>query len=425
MSSLTKRNTLLRKDTRMAIMYDPTLTTTPITYSFDTEAISVTMTEDDLIPEPTIETVVDENGVTRPVQSSRIQFPTRPGQTYDYIELSSAAEPRVERRWFRYRSGSTELDFLWYGDCLYCNSGVWGLADKSTSGLLARSQSLVVINRDGVEYRFCGNCAQREDRIEAGIASKPGQFTGPYEWPDAVIKQIISSPDFERKRILGTVVPVVPRKGALVREKATGRLMNFAGFVDGKVTVNGQYGPFDLDEVEALVPSHPGISYPRATGMPSSAHPGVVVAITSWRGKEPMVQMESGRTMEWSSQHIAALAPVLDPSTETLEAKVERLEAERARLEHGMHARMVAEGVARSWCSEFDQILDITGLPPRQQRNVVTGTMTFTHMISGDVDDAVLDGIKRNWARVIPASAVRVVTVEKMPDERSPLITPA
>lgn len=204
--------------------------------------------------------------------------------------------------------------------------------------------------------------------------------------------------------------PVVPKVGALIRVTKTGTLLSFDRWEGGALVLSDgiSYAP---DEVEALTPAHYGTAHKRCVGVPGSGYEGIVVELRNWRSLSPVIIREKNQRAEsWGSNTLAALAPVLDPATEKPEERAARLERELNTLRKGLHDRMVAEGVARSWCAEFDMILDATGLPPRERKNVIEGTMRFRTVYSGDPKD-ILDEIKRRPWDYIPT---RDVTVEEV-----------
>lgn len=189
--------------------------------------------------------------------------------------------------------------------------------------------------------------------------------------------------------------PVVPRHGAYLLVAGTGPLRRFDHFTeDGKVRLLGDIHPVLIEEAEALVPAHYGVIYERAIIMPNHDMSTPIVAITQWRSLNPIIRVQGSQSVSaYPANSIAGLAPVLDPATESLEDKVERLERERALLEAGLQQRMVAEGVARGWCSEFDGILDSTGLAPRTDKRTIVGTMRF--VIDSPTGGVSLEDIKR------------------------------
>jgi hypothetical protein len=206
------------------------------------------------------------------------------------------------------------------------------------------------------------------------------------------------------------VYPVVPKVGALIRVIATGGLLTFRQWEHGALRLSDD-NLYAVDEVEALTPAHYGVAHKRCVGVPGSGFEGVLCELRNWRNLSPVVVREkNARAETWGSNVVAALAPVLDPQTEKESEKTVRLERELETLRNGLHARMVAEGVARSWCAEFDQILDATGLPPRQKKNIIEGTMHFRTVYTGEPKD-IIDEIKRRPWDFIPTRDVVVAEV--------------
>lgn len=216
--------------------------------------------------------------------------------------------------------------------------------------------------------------------------------------------------------IPGDIHPVVPKIGALIRVKDNGNMGFFKDWKNGKVVlIDGN--EYAREDVEALVPAHYGRSYERAVGMPETGNAGRVCAIRTWRNLNPVVQADGrGRTESWHPNTVAALAPVLDPATETTTQKMARLEREMKTLSDGLHDRMVAEGEARQWCAEFDSILDSTGLPPRVKRNIVEGTMTFRAAVNASDPNEILDEIRRSWTSYINTRDITISEIH-VPDQ--------
>jgi hypothetical protein len=222
---------------------------------------------------------------------------------------------------------------------------------------------------------------------------------------------------------------VSPRQGAYMRKvsDSTSPLQYFNGWVD-KTTfrlVNVDE-PVEANEYEALVPAHHGLAYARATGLPDSGHRGDLVAVTGWRGLNPLVRVHGQTSSQaWSANTVAGLMPILNPQFESIKHKADRLEREKALLEFGLHHRMVAEGVARSWCNEFDPILDSTGLMPRKGKQVVMGQMTFRTALSGYnlSDPAVLEAIKAKPWDYIPVRDIKIVEMEAEAEPQGPMLS--
>lgn len=224
----------------------------------------------------------------------------------------------------------------------------------------------------------------------------------------------------------GEVFPTIPVHGAYIRIIGDGTLDRFGEWVD-KTSAKNQTGTktLSIEEFEVLTPAVYGMAYDRAVSIPPASRAGELVEITSWRGINCIVRKESRTVDEWRANHVAVPAPPLHPETESMKDKVARLEREKAKIMRSIHERMVAEGVARSWCSEFDPILDSSGLMPRHKDNVITGTMEFTFALSRDYGEAskMLDQIKGNWSSYIPTRELRVVDVRVVEDEVGPILS--
>lgn len=222
------------------------------------------------------------------------------------------------------------------------------------------------------------------------------------------------------------IVPIAPRKGAFIRVTETGELLHFKEWIDADTLTTKEDKTFKASEVEALTAAIYGKGYERACGMPASPNPGQIVKVASWRSVQPQVQPPGRASLTaWAANHVAALAPVLNPATESAEEKALRLERTLARVESAFHDRMVAEATARGWCPEFDVLLDATGLPPRAKTGVVVGTFTATINESeyGSVRD-ILDQVKASPFSYIPARSMVVTSIEAPDDENvGPLLS--
>lgn len=217
----------------------------------------------------------------------------------------------------------------------------------------------------------------------------------------------------------GEVFPTPPRTGALIR-LTDGTMTRFGDWTGKSAATTADGKAIKASDFEVLIPAQYGKAYARAVGLDASGHAGKIVIVTNWRSINVLVTLEGAtRMLEWAANTIAVLAPPLNPATEKPAETVVRLTREKARLEATIHDRMVAEGVARGWCSEFDPILDATGLPPRHKKNVVTGVLTFTTQINerdyGSAE-ALLDTIRQNPMAYIPSRDVRAVEVKVLDD---------
>lgn len=227
------------------------------------------------------------------------------------------------------------------------------------------------------------------------------------------------------------VYPVSPKQGAYVRQIPPdgthhSPLLRFDGWLgDTKFSVQGSTEEYDADTFEALTPAYYGFGYDKAVCIPPGSWPGYDCRIDGWSSIEPLVAMPGQMTQHWNSNAVAALAPMLNPATETPEEAVARLMREKERIEMGLRNRMVAEGVYRNWCSEFDPILDSNGLPPRKHKGFITGTATFRVELSGyDLSDPdVLAQIKNSPTSFISHSAFRVESLEAEPNANAPMLS--
>lgn len=216
----------------------------------------------------------------------------------------------------------------------------------------------------------------------------------------------------------GEIHPVPPRKGAYIRINETGALIRFGEWVDKSTAVDLEGTEHKVDTFEVLTPARFGFAFERAVAMPAaSRYSGQIISIDGWRSINVIVRVEGRATPdEWPANWVAVLSPPLNPATEKPADAVARLTREKALLEQSIHQRMVAEGTYRGWCSEFDPILDATGLPPRHKKNVITGTLTFTTQLSerdyGQVNEALLEEIKKAPMSYVKSADIRLLEVK-------------
>lgn len=222
--------------------------------------------------------------------------------------------------------------------------------------------------------------------------------------------------------------PVSPVLGALMRknEENTTRLFKFDKWTDDETfLVLDVEDEQKADEWECLTPAFHGYAYERASGVGNSGYPGLLVAVVGWQGVHAVIrQVGRSATNTWMANEVAALAPLVNPDTETAEQTIARLTRAKARLEEGLRARMVAEGVARNWCGEFDPILDSSGLGPRKAKGWVHGSLEYRVEVSGDLTDpALIEKIKANPGKYIAWDRVKVTEIEAEPAVNSPMLS--
>jgi hypothetical protein len=223
--------------------------------------------------------------------------------------------------------------------------------------------------------------------------------------------------------------PVPPKMGALVRVITDERQVPvvFSRWVgDDTFTIEGSDEVLKAAEYEALTPAFMPWSYERAVMFRESGQDGAMCRITGWYSIHATAQMYGQRhTDNYPANFVAALAPMLNPATERPEDALARLLWEKERLEAGLRARMVAEGVARNWCSEFDPILDSSGLAPRQHKGWVIGTMKFRRQLTGHdlANPQVLEQIKKAPGSYLSMADVQIESIEAEPHSDAPLLS--
>lgn len=207
-------------------------------------------------------------------------------------------------------------------------------------------------------------------------------------------------------------LPRSPKPQAFLRAKdhTTGEpFESFVRWVDEKTIQTDLHDSVPAENYEALTAAYYHHTYERACGV--QEHGGTPLSIMSFRGLNIVIRKEGTLTFTvWSPNSVAALAPLLNPATETIHRKVARIEHERDEIEKGIYSRMIAEGIAREWCTEFDGILDSTGLPPRKPKGKIVGTLRFE--FDSDNIEAhrnTIEGTPTGWTSVIPTNRVTLV----------------
>jgi hypothetical protein len=193
---------------------------------------------------------------------------------------------------------------------------------------------------------------------------------------------------------------------------------------DGRVKVLNSTETYPAKDVLAATSIVYGIPHENGIIMPSSGLDADHVTMVRYAAYNATVKVKrTGRTTTIGVNHLAILVPVLNPATEKTAARAERLARELERVKETLHRRMVAEGEARSWCSEFDPILDSNGLKPRKPKAKVRGTLSFEYEVDTPIPAQTLTKLLNGTVAAsnhIPMSAVKVTAIE----QTDPIYTP-
>lgn len=317
------------------------------------------------------------------IKLNGLEFPAAPREE-SYLDLPTSGAPQVANRWHRVPnqqvpSGPVDLDVFWRGACLRCGNGIWSTPQDdivNVAAYIADTRLATEVIRDGVAYRCCKRCSGHADEVVSLGQASPDENKGFVQWPDGITATSAKArAEREAKKAEWTVErPTAPAEGAYV--VAGKALTRFERFADGKVVTES--GVHEMDGVQVLVPAVYGVLHPSVIVLPFlagiTAEP-VPWRVVRWEGVNVTIHSQTGITKTISANGIAVPAPCLDPSTETPEARAERLEWALRRVTTGLHHRMVAEGVARDWCSTFDPILSSSGLAPRKAQQFYLVTM--------------------------------------------------
>lgn len=272
---------------------------------------------------------------------------------------------------------------------------------------------------------------QINDSIALLRAAHPFTWTGTVQ---GAVESLIREEDSSMAASVqqAEIHPVSPKAGAFVRKtpedgEFTSPLLRFRSWVgEEEFITQDSDEPKKATDWEALTPAVYGLGYNRAVGLVPSSYPGRSVSVTGWRSVECVVRYDGSlQSNVWMANAVAALAPMLNPAFESPEEAVVRLTREKDAIEFSLRARMVAEGVARNWCGEFDPILDSTGLAPRQMKGWVTGTLKFrAELVGYDLNsEEVLKNIKSAPGSYIAMTNCTIETLEVEPGMNSPLLS--
>jgi hypothetical protein len=328
--------------------------------------------------------------MTETINRNGLQFPAEPVH-YDNFASIGSALPRVERRWQRITYMGRTLDLLFKGTCAACAYSTWWTPDEDVSLTDFIEQRYVhdrVITEDEsgapleATFSMCTYCVGRE-RLHLGYAnarSTPSDYArGLYaDWPEEVVKQV-TEPLAARKAAAERwleVRAIVPTVGAFVLVNGD-KFGHFDGFdAKGKVLVDGN--PYDHHRVEAIIAVVYGTKHENVIVLPTvnnSRLSGKRGKIARYSNIHAVVSGDEIASTTIALNHLGISVPIINPATESPEDRADRLQWQMDRIRDAMHRRMVAEGTHRSWCTEFDPILDSMGLAPRQGKRRVIMTM--------------------------------------------------
>lgn len=364
-------------------------------------------------------------------------FPTKP-RILDYIDISTTVQPRVDRKWFRYKSGGVEFDMFYRGLCPSCGYSLWTTDDEeiSLSNYLSNENVGVEITaEDGTLMRtdhYCKGVPSRQRTVVAShqrtLSVDPSVNVGFIEWPESIMgpRAEIMARKYAETLKWTEPDPVVPVHGAFVAVRSRNiadnkvkwdRFDRFTG--SGKIRVVGSTEKFEPSDVLVATAAMYGAKHSNAVVLPiggsSASYHGLTGRVMRWEGRNVRLRVDTSDTeTTFTANSIAVLVPPLNPATEKAEDKAARMERELRRLQEVMHRRMVAEGVARQWCSEFDPILDSTGLAPRQPKMILRGTMSFEVSLDA-ISDETVESLRTGemaWSSHIPNAAITVTQIE-------------
>lgn len=365
-------------------------------------------------------------------------FPTTPQRISYFGDVpSGSATPTVASRWIRVTDGQGSTDLFWKGRCMVCSHNVWYAPEETsahhplTDYLTTRNIFAERSDSDGVPYSICERCNERTTDDASLSPYVGGEDRAPIEWPPTIMEALQQRIEDARKKAgeWADARPAVPVEGAYVLpvDHELGRtLPRFGGFNDnGTVTVQSAEGSktYPMDQVMVLIPAVHGAMHRNIVNISYASDRcqiGEIVHVHRWSGRNVfLVHPDTRRTMNLQANQVAVAAPMVNPDAESLEEKVARLEYEHARTKHLLHTRMVAEGTARQWCSEFDPILDSTGLKGRIGREVWEGTATirWEREVSGEGSDVNVEphlNVAGGWATLLPSSSITMTELKRV-----------
>jgi hypothetical protein len=179
--------------------------------------------------------------------------------------------------------------------------------------------------------------------------------------------------------------------------------------------------------VEVLTSVIHGVPHDHVLVMPSSGWRESArkdeVSVVRYNGFNATIRLKDKTTKTIGMNHLALLVPPLNPATEKASAKAARLERELERVKDTLHRRMVAEGVARSWCGEFDPILDSNGLKPRKPKVMIRGVIEFAFEQDAAIAPGTVTKMRNgthNVGNVVPSDSMRLIEIE----QTDPIFTP-
>jgi hypothetical protein len=363
------------------------------------------------------------------VRFKGFEFPTEP-RTMTYLDLPGSASPQVANRWQRV-TGQTDnnknaisIDFFWRGTCHSCGRGIWSSPQDdiiNIDNFVTQGMQADVIAEDGVELRACVQCVgSYRSQIIANAAASTDTNKGLIVWPEEVVGPMERDRENRKAALRRWLEPraTAPAVGAYVLHND--RMLRFSSFTaDGKVAVmEPSIDPLPMGEVQVLTPCVHGIDHPDVVVLPHftasvGGAAGTHYVVKRWSGVNVTIRdLKGGLTKTVSANAIAVPAPCVNPAAESAEDKAARLEWALERVKEGLHHRMVAEGVARDWCSTFDPILDSAGLPPRKEQAFYMLTMRVA--TDAVYDEAQMEKfLDTGWTGTFSARSMTCIDIQR------------
>ena len=370
--------------------------------------------------------------------------------------------PSDDRRWAHYNDGdTTDIHVLWVGTCQcdYCGYQLWEAAEEVPQTSIYTTDSIMRSIWGGSftpasRERMIGNgmipedwseewlpciswdCVTRESRRVTALDKARREVASRLiKWPADIFADL---KEREEKRIaderakiahLLEPYPVIPVRGAYVwvEDESEPKFERFDEWTDdGQIKVIGRSEPFDVEKVLAATSVIYDVPHHNGAIVPGHGKVSQKVEVIRYSSINATVRLAGGTTTTVPVNALAVLVPPLNPATESAKHKALRLERELDRVKESLYRRMVAEGVARSWCSEFDPILDSNGLKPRKLKSKVRGTIEFEFEADKPIPEQTLTKLLKGSASVsshIPMTGMVVTRIEQDEPMGSPLLS--
>ena len=345
------------------------------------------------------------------------QFPATNTFHISYLSgLPSYGVPRPEQRWAIYTFNDEPVNLFWVGRCCSCDHTLW-ITDSDDFEIedYLENEHLpgdgVRDEENDVTFSQCMYCENygnsRTTKANGRRHLQEDSLHTLVEWPQDFLAHLRQQRETEVSP-WAVIHPVEPVHGAFVFVKGDNAEHRFDRWDEGYIRLIGSDTIYDPEQVEVATPIVLGVKHPHVVGLPGSGIAGLRGKIIRQRNNQVVAVMDGRGRVTVGADHLAVLAPPLDPATEKPEDTVVRLRRESERTRVMMHARMVAEGTTRNWCATFDPILVSTGLDPRKPQRIFEGTMTFRW----ETDSATTeDDVRKTWHDHIPYNMIKVETV--------------